>query len=91
MTIQVKLLKRWGEYKIGDVVTFDARKGLPLVKAGVGEMVDSVMVIDKPVEAVDETIPDELPCDEIETATVEVAEDVEVADSKPRRQWKRKK
>ena len=36
MKIRVKLLEKWGEYKVGDEVMFDERKGRSLIANGTG-------------------------------------------------------
>jgi hypothetical protein len=37
--IRIKLQKKWGEYAAGDTVSFDERKGRPLIANGTGVLV----------------------------------------------------
>ena len=39
MKIKLKLMKKWGEYAVGDTVDFDERKGRPLIANGTGVLV----------------------------------------------------
>lgn len=44
MKIRIKLLKPWGEFKVGDVEMFDESKGRPLLANGTGVLVKGINI-----------------------------------------------
>lgn len=68
--IWIKLIKKWGEYKIGDVVCFDEIKGNLRIKKGEGELVDAP----KEVKPKKEEPKKEAP--KVETADIKPLDDI---------------
>lgn len=46
--IYVKLIKKWGGFKVGDVVRFGTNKGEGRIKAGIGELVEKQRAVNDP-------------------------------------------